>query len=177
VGAEGRVYAIEPSPEIRLRLEDALHRNGIRNVVVVPYGISDRIERRSFTISTANLGASKFGAPSEDGLELRRLADVIPAEDLARLSFMKIDVEGMEDAVMRDVAGLLADLPRSLTLCAELRVNAAMREVLAPFCDAEFRFLHIPNRYTMFDYPAHPTATEPCPELPDGQFDFALVRD
>jgi FkbM family methyltransferase len=176
VGPEGHVYAIEPSPEIRTRLDDALALNGISNVTVVPYGISDRIERRAFTISKANLGASKFGEPAEDGLELRRLSDVIPADQLARLSFIKIDVEGMEDAVMRDILTLLPQLPRELTLCAELRMNPEMRGIVDRFKQAGMSLLHLPNRYSMFDYPAHPTEPEPCDDPGDGQIDLALVR-
>ena len=177
VGPTGHVYAIEPSPQIRLRLEDALTRNAVTNVTIVPYGISDRTERRAFTISAANLGASHFGEPSEDGLELRRLADVIPADQLARLSFIKIDVEGMEGAVMRDIATLLPALPQELTLCAELRMNAELRAILEDFRKAGMSSLHLPNRYSMFDYPAHPTAPEPCDAPGDGQIDLALVRN
>lgn len=177
VGPEGHVYAIEPSPEIRLRLEDALHRNGVSNVTVIPYGISDRTERRAFTISAANLGASHFGEPSEDGLELRRLADVIPADQLARLSFIKIDVEGMEGPVMRDIATLLPQLPQELTLCAELRMNEELRAILKDFGQSGMSALHLPNLYSMFDYPAHPTDPEPCDMLGEGQLDLALVRN
>jgi FkbM family methyltransferase len=177
VGPGGHVYAIEPSPEIRLRLDDALHRNAVGNVTVVPYGISDRCERRAFTIASANLGASRFGEVADNGLELRRLADVIPADQLARLSFIKVDVEGMENAVMRDIAALLPQLPHELTLCAELRINPEMRAILAGFKREGMRFLHLPNRYSMFDYPSHPTEAEPCDEPADGQLDLALVRD
>ncbi len=176
VGSEGHVYAVEPGPHIRARLEDALARNVIANVTVIPYGISDRSERRSFEQASANLGASKFGAVSEDGIELRRLADVIPPQDLARLSFIKLDVEGMEAPVMRDLAGLLGQLPRELTICAELRIDPEMQALLAQFREAGFTFFELPNRYTMFDYPAHPLAAAEIAEPPLGQLDLALVR-
>jgi FkbM family methyltransferase len=176
VGPEGRVYAVEPGPAIRARLEDALTRNGITNVTVIPYGISDRSERRSFEQASANLGASKFGEVSDDGIELRRLADVIPAEDLARLSFIKLDVEGMEAPVMRDLTGLLGRLPQELTICAELRIDPEMQELLARFRDAGFAFLDLPNRYTMFDYPAHPLEAAEIGVPNTGQLDLALVR-
>ena len=47
VGVAGKVYAIEPSPVMRKQLEENAALNDARNVVVVPYGISDRAERRS----------------------------------------------------------------------------------------------------------------------------------
>jgi len=176
VGPAGHVYAVEPGPAIRARLEDALARNGITNVTVIPYGISDRSERRSFEQASANLGASKFGEVSEDGIELRRLADVIPAQDLARLSFIKLDVEGMEAPVMRDLAGLLGTLPRELTICAELRIDPEMQELLAQFGKAGMKFLELPNRYTMFDYPDHPLEPIEIAVPGTGQLDLALVR-
>jgi FkbM family methyltransferase len=178
VGPEGHVFAIEPSPEIRVRLEDALTRNDITNVTVVPVGISDRAERRNFVLSSANLGASHFGEVSEgdDGIELRRLADVIPPEMLPRLGFIKIDVEGMEAPVMRDIAAMLPSLPRELTLCAELRMDEEIRAIVGTFQLAGMECQVLPNLYSMFDYPAHPLAAEKPKMLGDGQLDVALVR-
>jgi FkbM family methyltransferase len=177
VGPEGHVFAVEPSPEIRARLEQALALNGLGNVTVIPYGISDRAERRSFHLSQANMGASRFGeAVAEGGIELRRLADVVPADMLARLSFIKIDVEGMEVAVMRDIARIMPQLPQALTLCAELRMDEAMQAIVRDFQDAGMECLLLPNLYTMFDYPSHPLAPQAVDEPGPGQLDVALVR-
>lgn len=178
VGPEGHVFAVEPSPEIRARLEDALARNRVSNVTIVPYGISDRAERRSFILSSANLGASRFGAVTEgdEGIELRRLADVIPADMLPRLGFIKVDVEGMEAAVMRDIAAMLPSLPRELTICAELRLNDEVRAIVHDFQDVGMDCLLLPNLYSMFDYPAHPLDAEKAQDPGTGQLDVALVR-
>lgn len=178
VGPTGHVFAVEPSPEIRARLQDALERNGLTNVTVVPYGISDRAERRSFILSSANLGASRFGAVSEgeEGIELRRLVDVIPAEMLPRLGFIKIDVEGMEAAVMRDIAAMLPSLPQQLTLCAELRMDDEMRQIVRDFQGHGMECLLLPNHYTMFAYPGHPLEAEKVEDPGSGQLDVALIR-
>ncbi len=176
VGPQGHVFAVEPSPEIRARLEDALARNAITNVTVIPYGISDRTERRAFTLSRANLGASKFGEPSEDGLELRRIADVIPLDMIQRLSFIKIDVEGMESAVMPDILSLLPTLPRELTICAELRMNEPMQRIVGQMQQAGLECLLLPNRYSMFDYLGHPLEPEKTSNPGAGQLDLALIR-
>jgi len=177
VGPAGHVFAIEPSPEIRVRLEAQIALNGLTNVTIVPYGISDRSERRNFQLSSANLGASRFGELTEDGgLELRRLADVIPAEAMARLSFIKIDVEGMEAPVMRDIMTLLPRLPHALCLCAELRVDDALRPIMADLAAQGFAGWQIPNHYSMFDYPAHPTDTQARAIFADGQVDIAFKR-
>lgn len=176
VGPSGHVYAIEPSPDIRARLQDALDRNGINNVTVVPYGVSDKAERRSFELSLANKGASKFGEVSEDGLELRRLQDIIPQEMFARVSLIKIDVEGMEAQVMRDLLPMVSQLPQHVSICSELRIDDKMIEIVEQFKAHGMDTLHLPNLYSMFDYPAHPTEPERLIDLPKTQLDVAFVR-
>lgn len=176
VGPDGHVFAVEPSPEIRARLIDTIERNGLSNVTVVPYGISDKSERRSFQLSSANLGASKFGEESEDGLELRRLQDVIPADMLARLSFIKIDVEGMEAPVMRDLHRIPPSLPHLLTICAELRIDDAMQALIGDFQAQGMECLTLPNHYAMLAYPDHPVVPEKLASLPHEQLDVALIR-
>lgn len=176
VGPAGHVFAIEPGPVIRARLEDNLARNCIRNVTVVPHGISDRAERREFIHSRVNQGASHFGAPSDTGIELRRLADVIPADLLPRLGFIKLDVEGMEAPVMRDIAQMMPQLPHALTICAELRMDEEMQRIVSRFRDAGMKCLALPNLYRMFDYPSQPQDAQEVDELGSGQLDVALVR-
>ena len=176
VGPEGHVFAVEPSPEIRARLNDTIERNGLTNVTVMPFGISDKSERRSFQLSATNLGASKFGEESDDGLELRRLQDVIPADMLARLSFIKIDVEGMEAPVMRDLQRLLPSLPHKLTICAELRIDAEMEALIGDFQAEGMECLTLPNHYAMLAYPDHPVVAENLGTLPHEQLDVALIR-
>jgi len=180
VGPSGHVYAIEPAPEIRARLEAQLALNGLSNVTVIPYGISDRSERRSFHLSAANLGASRFGAALEDGaqggLELRRLADVIHPSMLSRVRFLKIDVEGMEAPVLRDILTLLPALPRELCLCAELRIDDEIRPIIGQLEAQGFTGVLLPNAYSMFAYPAHPTDAHAATHFPDGQVDIAFKR-
>jgi FkbM family methyltransferase len=176
VGPTGHVFAVEPSPEIRFRLQDMIDRNGIENVTVVPYGISDQTERRAFTKLTANLGASHFGELSDDGIELRSLDEVIPKDMLSRLSFIKIDVEGMEAQVMRSISTILDQLPRKVTICAELRIDADMRTTMEAFRHHGFDWQLLPNAYGMADYPNHPLDPINNPVLEGGQLDLALVR-
>jgi len=178
VGEAGHVYAVEPSPEIRERLLANLELNRIANVTVVPYGISDRSERRMFTLSKANHGASHFDAPSEDGLELRRLSEVIPEAELTRVSLIKIDVEGMELQVMRDILKLLPRLPPDVTITAELRIDDTLKALLAQFRLLGFRTMLLKNDYKMWRY-SRGEVSDPEPveqQLPVGQHDVALVR-
>jgi FkbM family methyltransferase len=162
---------------MRKQLEENVALNDARNVVVVPYGISDRAERRLFLHDKRNSGESHFGAPSEDGLELRRLQDVIPEEDLRRVCYIKIDVEGMEEAVLADLHQLLPRLSPNLTIVAELRICEPLREILARYRAAGFQAYRLENEYPIYRYTSgevFPAA--PIESFPDEMIDAALVR-
>lgn len=182
VGPEGHVFAVEPCPEIRTRLEAQLALNDITNVTVIPYGISDRNERRSFHLTGGyqgrNLGLSHFGElTAEGGLELRRLSEVVPPDKLSRVNFIKIDVEGMEGPVLRDIITLIPALSRDLCLCAELRMDDSLRAVIKELEEDGFSAVVLPNQYNVFDYPGHPIAPETVGKLPNGQIDVAFRRE
>jgi FkbM family methyltransferase len=177
VGPAGVVYAIEPSPDIRARLQRNIRLNSADNIQVVPYGISNRSERRVFTLARGNLGASKFGAEvAEGGLELRQLIDVIAPEVLARVTLIKVDVEGMEAAVLSDVAELLPKLSPNVVVASELRRSPEIEQILARFESAGFGLLLLENDYSMYAYAAGQVSTpRMIATLPEGQHDVALV--
>jgi FkbM family methyltransferase len=187
VGPGGRVYAAEPSPSIRARLERHLELNDVRNVVVLPFGISNRTEERYLKLSgESNCGDAHFvDDPDEANLEgrlpLRRLVDVVPSEDLARASLIKIDVEGMEMEVLGDLVENLAALPRRVTLCAELRRPAAAADevdaLIDRFRQAGFDLYRLDNRYGHAVYAKGDSLPpERVEALGLGQHDVAFVR-
>jgi FkbM family methyltransferase len=177
VGPSGKVYAVEPSPTLRRELEENVALNDARNVVVVPYGISDRAERRVFLHDAWNPGESHFGGLSEGGLELRRLQDVIPEDDLSRVCYIKIDVEGMEGAVLSDLYRLLPRLSRNLTIVAELRIGENLREILARYRAAGFEAYRLENQYSIYKYTSPEVRpARPIDSFPDAMIDAALVR-
>jgi FkbM family methyltransferase len=80
-GPKGRVFAFEPVPSIREKLECNVAANGLSQVQVFPYGVSDQIEKRDFTFVESNSGASFLGAVSDTGgIELRRISDLLDDE-------------------------------------------------------------------------------------------------
>lgn len=186
-GPAGRVYAAEPSPSIRARLERHLELNGVRNVVVLPFGVSNRSEERYLKLSgESNCGDTHFvddpDAPNIEGrLPLRRLTDLVPAADLQRCALIKVDVEGMEVEVLEDMLENLPLMRRKLTICAEIRRFEPSAErvdgLVARFREAGFELLRLDNRYRHADY-ARDAARPPerADRLPDGQHDVAFVR-
>ena len=178
VGGSGKVYSIEPSPKTLKKLRDNLALNQSDNVVVMPYGISDKAERREFVLDGSNLGASHFGQPSDNGLELVRLRSIIEATDLSRVSIVKVDVEGFEVPVLRDILNLISELGAQLTIVSEIRNTPEACALLKDFRASGFRALALSNEYRIIDY-IDGSVAPPCEvtELPRGQTDIALVRD
>ncbi len=115
IGSAGLLYAFEPIPLIRNRLNENIYASGLNNVVVLPFALSTKREVADFTY-VPNL-------PEESGLKERRIYNDIPSEfqkikvgvfqldDLiplgSKVSFLKIDVEGGELDVFLGAGKLL----------------------------------------------------------------------
>lgn len=97
VGRCGRVYAFEPQRKLYRELHRNLARNGITNVVPLKYAIGAgdaRIIEMNLP-PPGNEGGTGIGAGGEEA-ELRNLDEF----GFERVSVLKIDVEGHEDAVL-----------------------------------------------------------------------------
>jgi len=115
IGPAGLLYAFEPIPLIRNRLNENIYASGLNNVVVLPFALSTKREVADFTY-VPNL-------PEESGLKERRIYNDIPSEfqkikvgvfqldDLiplgSKVSFLKIDVEGGKLDVFLGASNLL----------------------------------------------------------------------
>jgi FkbM family methyltransferase len=162
VGEHGRVYAIDASPENFRRLEETLRRNAVANVICRHAAVSDRCDRITiFQADVSNSGASttvgnpadllREGASIGGEVEAFPLPDLISAEDLARVSLIKVDVEGAEALVLDGLLPALPRLPRRMAIVIELN-RAALREagrraadLLQPFQAAGFQLVSLPT--------------------------------
>jgi FkbM family methyltransferase len=111
VGRSGHVHAIEPFPGNRARLQTIARRRG--NVTVHPVAVSD------------NSGTAVLSVPVHEGLQIDALASLEPRSEGAercvvpvatlddllrderRISFLKCDVEGHEQAAFRGAAEVI----------------------------------------------------------------------
>lgn len=102
-GKPGGVIAVEPNPTMLERLSANIELNEFSNLVrIYPLALSDHAGQVQFNISDTNLGESglagnkgrKITVPCDTLLNLLKQANV------AGLSGMKIDVEGMEDSIL-----------------------------------------------------------------------------
>lgn len=114
VGPSGRVYAVEPVPVIGRVLRRNLR--GCRNVEILPYALGE--ENRPIRMANDSARTTGYfgtgqnyvdergtGACVSFDAEMRRGSELFAG--LARLDFVKCDIEGYELRVMRELRPLL----------------------------------------------------------------------
>ena len=116
-----RVVAFEPLPQVAMNLAVNVAINGLSDVVVIhELGLSSSPGRAAFETPPGNIGATRLQAGGESAsLPLARGDDLLTGE---RVSFIKIDTEGMEIEVIEGLRSTIArDRP---TLLVEVEVEA-----------------------------------------------------
>lgn len=148
VGAMGRVIAIEADPETFEDLQINLGLNGCANVeahniAATEFDCKVRIKR-----VTRNAGSNSV-AVAEDG-EVRGvpLRGII-GDNISKVNFIKIDIEGSEEPILRQILEMLGELPDDLVIASEISANSAHH--VARFAAAGFRTFAIHNIYSI-DY-------------------------
>jgi len=113
VGPEGRVHAIECSPETRALLEDNVKKNNLQNVEIHPFAASDT--RGSLTLNITAIGLSWFNPhsqwPSVDGSGTTVAVPTMPLDDVisSRVDLVKIDAEGADLEVLKGMKRILSE--------------------------------------------------------------------
>jgi FkbM family methyltransferase len=107
VGPRGSVICVEPEPDNLAELHRHVALNRLPNVEVIPAAAGP--ERGSATLVRGVNATVEGGAPGDLPVEVRALDDLVSR----RVDFLKIDVEGFEDQVLRGASRILdADRPK-----------------------------------------------------------------
>ena len=123
VGAEGRVFAFEPSPREHKALREHLELNGCRNVVVeeLALGREQRVAEL-YVVSGHETGCNSLRRPITEGTAVARKVPVVRLDDwiegrrIRRVDFVKLDVEGGELDVLKGGGKLFERRPRPAVL-------------------------------------------------------------
>jgi FkbM family methyltransferase len=140
VGPNGCVYALEPHPATRKLLKANVRRNDASNVRIL--AVAAGAERTEGVLSTPSAGdAARMslavrGIDDGEPVSVASLADIVSASDIARLSLIKIDVEGYEDRVLRGLEPVLGRGGARPTILVEVHahLNSGVRKPVADFC-------------------------------------------
>jgi FkbM family methyltransferase len=105
----GTVHSFEPNPVVFKRLQAAVTNNDLQQVTLHNCGLADRPSELTLTVVNEVLGMGTFTkiSPLDESLisnqyqvRVARGDDILP-EELPGITFIKIDVEGLETLVIR----------------------------------------------------------------------------
>lgn len=102
-GAQGRVFAFEPGPSTFQKLQENISLNEGLSKVVLPVnlGVADTPGHLFWNEDPDNPGNAWLLRPTGTKVSVITVDDFCVQEQLQRLDFVKIDVEGMEYEVLR----------------------------------------------------------------------------
>jgi len=116
VGANGKVFAVEPVPQTVKVLKFNIKLNGLRNVTVIDKAGWNSYYRFKMKIAFGEFGCASF---FRNGIEVD--VDAIPLDDMLadvpKIKLIKVDVEGSEYEVLQ---GLRQTLTRTEYVVLEL---------------------------------------------------------
>lgn len=172
VGRDGKVIAVEASPNIFARLSDNLRRNHATNVAATNIAVSDRVgTTQLFLGSDSNIGQTGTvatpGSRYECDIATTPLDTLLDGIDAARVRFVKVDVEGAEWSVLQGMQGLLRSGARELEVFVELTPKSlracdkTVDDVLKMFADCGFLPYAIENDYSAEGYMSPGAVTRP----------------
>lgn len=111
VGPGGKVHAFEPNSAVADRFERSLAANAISNVEIHRIALGSEPGTQPLSIPSGNAGAASLVSGRVEGktadVRVERLDDL----NLGPVSFVKMDVEGFEEQVLRGYARTLRSAP------------------------------------------------------------------
>lgn len=116
VGAAGRVVAFEAHPILAGFLRDNAARNRAGNVVIENMAAGDSNGEVMMFFNERNPGETHVATPDESGAVVPQVTvdEYCGRYGIARIDYMKLDVEGYEASVLRGAAGIVRDSPAIL---------------------------------------------------------------
>ncbi len=114
-GEEIQILALEPDPELHQALEFNLATNGIGNVRVIPVAAGTESGTAELHSHADNRGENSLiqgsGAVGARTVRVQPLAEILTEAGVEQVDMLKIDIEGMEPAVL---GAFFQGAPRSL---------------------------------------------------------------
>ncbi len=109
-----KIYSFEADPRNYQKCLEKKTESGFDEADVYPYGLWSHTDKLRFD-ATGGADASLFGKDGESVIEVRSLEEVIGAD--ARVSFIKMDIEGAELEALKGCAQLIQKNHPKLAIC------------------------------------------------------------
>lgn len=126
------VIAFEPAPA----MQTLLQRQYGGKIIIQPIALSDRSDTCLLTVPDANYGLATISSASKLGAKARNLTQImvrtasLDSFDFRDVGFVKIDVEGHEEAVLRGARStLMRDMPNLIIEIEERHASGATYRV------------------------------------------------
>jgi len=152
VGPRGRVLAVEASPRERERLQQHLRINRCKNVRIESRALGESAGMaelhlvRGWETGCNSLRRPDVSQPTETiSVRLERLDRVLQEQNVAKVDFIKLDVEGAELSVLKGASRLLSQLPRPVILAEVQDIRTRpwgypAREIVRHLAAANYRW-------------------------------------
>lgn len=111
VGADGRVFAVEPAADNLDYLRRNIARNGAHNVIVLPYAAGAASSRRTFHMTGSSDSHGFFSHPNTGTARLEEVQQIRLDDHIKHADVVTIDVEGAELDVLSGMQQLLSRRP------------------------------------------------------------------
>lgn len=101
-----RVVAFEPNPLVFSRLKFNIDANAVgERILALQIALGDQVATTTMMVSGRDMGGSYIGSQTDASatpitVDMRPLVGVLTEQGIDRVDALKIDVEGMEDAVL-----------------------------------------------------------------------------
>lgn len=113
VGPSGRVVCFEAHPVLCRFLRDNVALNGLGNVVVENMAAGERAGELRIAFNALNPGETRIALPGEQGetIGVISLDEYCASHRIARIDYIKLDVEGYEATVLRGAEKIIRASP------------------------------------------------------------------
>jgi len=123
IGAGGRLVCIEPDKRVQSLLFENIRLNELNNVIVIKKGLFNKTGKGNMVVSNS-LGGSSVNLANKNSpeIDLVDLKTVVNDCKLNKLNFMKVDIEGAEVYLLKDIMWLIEKNPQMIVAIASYHI-------------------------------------------------------
>ncbi|MEO9819268.1 MAG: FkbM family methyltransferase [Paracoccaceae bacterium] len=153
-----QVIAIEASPSVAAWLTENVRRNELSNVDVRNIAVGEQLGEAEFFFDEGQSGGSSLlpgkGRVLEAKVPTGPLGEILSDDEIQKVSFIKIDIEGFEHIALRQILDRIGDFQAKLEIVLEYgpERNQDLWEVIMKFIPHGFEICLMQGEYDISEY-------------------------